>query len=177
HVNHGKSCKSCKQLPLVNNPLRIINKPHRSISQCVRTHTLTRPKTHLTKLTQRHQRRVAHCPEQRLLITCTNQPPIPPTLHKLQRCSHPISPNHRQSSRQTFRHNEPPTVIPRRHTQHIRRRILRRQFLPIFKPNKLDSLTHRPQRSHKRLSQLTFTNYLQPHIRHFLRQPHKRRRN
>jgi len=74
-------------LPLINDPSRIINKPHRPISQRVRTHTLTRHKTHLTKLTNRHERRVAHRPEQRLLITRTNQPPVPSTLHELQRRS------------------------------------------------------------------------------------------
>src|SRR6185503_17251711 len=115
-------------------------------------------------LSRRKQCSLTHRVNQRRRITRRDEPPITASLNKLERRTHTIRRNHRQPRRQSFRNHEPPAVIPRRHTQHIRTRIRLRQLIPIPKPHKLNSLTHRPQRLLNRLAQLSIPNHLQPHV-------------
>src|SRR6185503_1895277 len=107
------------------------------------------------------------------LIRRRNQPPISPSLNKLQRRSHPVCPDHRQPRRKPLRHHEPPPVIPRRHTQHIRACILARQLIPIFESCEFNAVTHRRERLLKRLPQLPFPNYLQSRVNPLAYEPNK----
>src|ERR1051325_4540874 len=154
--------------PTCNYFLRVTTKSLRPMLQRMLTHTVARTARQLpnTRLAQRTQ--------QRLLITRRNQPTILPLAHKLQRRPHAIRRNHRQPRRESLRHHEPPSVITRRHTQHIRSRILARQLLPISKPEKLNPLLHTRQLLHQRLLQWTIINNPEPHIRNL--KPRKRRR-
>src|SRR6185369_12679936 len=74
------------------------------------------------------------------------------------------------------RHDESPTVISRRHAQHVSRGVQLRQLAPILETSKLDSFAHRLKRARDRACESAGAGDFQAHVWKLTREPHKRAR-